>query len=69
MPSRGRGPAPCGNDVDRIYEGLHLPRRERRALGRVFADLQRRRLVEDFEKSLLTPEGRGTVPFVFQGVF
>ena len=67
-PSRGRGPAPCGDDLDGIYEGLQLPRRERRALGRVFADLQRRRLVDDFEKSLLSSDSRGSVPFAFQGL-
>ena len=68
-PSPGRGPAPCGNDLDGIYEGLLLPQRERRALGRVFANLQRQQVVKDFEASLLAQEGSISLPFVFQGVF
>ena len=69
-PSRGRGPAPCGDDLDGIYEGLQLPKRERRALGRFAADLQRRKLVNDFDAALLAGDVSGSrVPFAFRGVF
>ena len=69
-PSRGRGPAPCGDDLDGIYEGLQLPRRERRALGRLFADVQRAQVVKDFEASLVGGAcADQKVPFLFQGLF
>ena len=69
-PSRGRGPAPCGNDLDGIYEGVALPRRERKALGRAAAELQRRQLVEEFEAALLAGDLTGDkIPFAFKGVF
>ena len=69
-PSRGRGPAPCGNDLDGIYEGLELPRRKRRALGRVCAELQRRKIVDDFEAALRSGDLSGSqTPFAFRGVF
>ena len=68
-PSRGRGPAPCGNHLDGIYEGLELLRRERRALGRFYAELQRRKVVQDFETSLLSGDLAGPqTPFVFRGL-
>ena len=68
-PSHGRGPAPCGNDLDGIYEGLELSRRDRRALGRFFAELQRRKVVHDFEAALLTGDLTGPLtPFVFRGL-
>ena len=69
-PSRDRGPAPCGNDLDGIYEGLQLTRRERRAIGRFSADLQRQQLVTDFEAALMAgPDASTKVLFVFQGLF
>ena len=69
-PSRGRGPAPCGNDLDGIYEGLELPKRERRALGRVAAELQRVKIVEDFEAALQVGDVSGPLtPFAFRGLF
>ena len=69
-PSRGRGPAPCGNDLDGLYEGLRLPRRERQALGRFMAEMQRRQLVADFEKSLSKGVVSGPeIPFAFQDLF
>ena len=73
-PSRGRGPAPCGDDLDGIYEGLQLTRRERRAIGRFSAELQRQQLVKIFEAALLAGTGAGTgagstVPLVFRGLF
>ena len=68
-PSRGRGPAPCGNDLDGIYEGLELPKRERRALGRVAAELQRVKIVEDFEAALQVGDVSGPLtPFAFRGL-
>ena len=69
-PSRDRGPAPCGNDLDGSYEGLQLTRRERRAIGRFSADLQRQQLVKDFEAALMAgPDASTKVLFVFQGLF
>ena len=70
MWSRGRGPAPCGDDLDGIYEGLQLTRRERRAIGRFSADLQRQQLVKDFEAALMAGTSASSkVPFVLQGLF
>ena len=69
-PSRGRGPAPCGNDLNGIYEGLELSRRERQALGRVAAEVQRQKLVKDFETALLAGDfGGDRAPFAFRGLF
>ena len=69
-PSRGRGPAPCGDDLDGIYEGVNLPRRERRALGQFAAEMQRRRLVNEFEAALAEGDvSDSKVPFLFQGIF
>ena len=69
-PSRGRGPAPCGNDLDGIYEGVNLSRRDRRALGQFAADTQRRQMVEDFETALAAGDvSDSKVPFLFQGIF
>ena len=69
-PSRGRGPAPCGADLDGIDEGLALPKHKRRALGRVAADVQRSRLVKDFETALLAGEfATSQLPLVFHGLF
>ena len=69
-PSRGRGPAPCGNNLDGIYEGLELSRRERQALGRVAAEVQRQKLVNEFETALLAADvSAARVPFAFRGVF
>ena len=68
-PSRGRGPAPCGDDLDGICEGLHMPPRERRALGRFYADLQRRRIVDDFEAWLAGESCSSECPVAFQGIF
>ena len=68
-PSRGRGPAPCGDDLDGIYEGLHMPPRERKALGRFYADLQRRRIVDDFEAWLAGESCSSECPVAFQGIF
>ena len=69
-PSRGRGPSPCGDDLDGIYEGVNLPRRERRALGQFAAEMQRRRLVNDFEAALAEGDvSDSKVPFLFQGIF
>ena len=63
--SRGRSPAPCGNDLEGIYEGLLMPLRERRALGRFFADSQQQQVVKDFEGLLLSRAGCSSVPFIF----
>ena len=69
-PFRGRGPAPCGNNLDGIYEGLELSRRERQALGRVAAEVQRQKLVKDFETALLAGDfGGDRAPFAFRGLF
>ena len=69
-PSRGRGPAPCGADLDGIDEGLELPKRERRALGRVPADVQRSRLAKDLETALLSGDfASSQLPYVFRGLF
>ena len=69
-PSRGRGPAPCGADLDGIDEGLELPKRERRALGRVAADVQRSRLAKDLETALLSGDfASSQLPYVFRGLF
>ena len=69
-PSRGRGPAPCGDDLDGIYEGLELSRRERRALGRVAAEVQRQKLVQDFEAVLLAGDVHSArLPLAFRGLF
>ena len=69
-PSRGRGSAPYGNDLDGIYEGFELPRRKRRALGRVAAEVQRQKLVKDFETALLAGDfGGDRAPFAFRGLF
>ena len=68
-PPRGRGPAPCGNDLDGINEGLNLPRWDRRALGRFAAEMRRRRTVDVFETALATGGiSDSQVPFFFQGV-
>ena len=68
--SRARGQAPCGDDLDGIYEGLRSPRRERQALGRFMAEMQRRQLVADFEKSLSEGVVSGSeIPFAFRGLF
>ena len=60
----------CCDDLDGIYEGVHLPRRERRALGQFAAEMQRRRLVDDFETALAASDvSDSKVPFLFQGLF
>ena len=47
-----------------------MTRRERRALGRFAADLQRRQLVKDFETMLLAGDAANSkAPLVFQGLF
>ena len=69
-PSRGRGPAPCGDDLDGIYEGVNLSRRDRRALGQFAAEMQRRRMVDDFETALAAGDiSDSKVPFMLQGIF
>ena len=53
--------------MDGIYEGLELPKRERRALGRVAAELQRVKIVEDFEAALQVGDVSGPLtPFAFR---
>ena len=67
-PSRGCGPvrsAPCRNDLDGIYKSLELSRRERCALGRFSAELQRRRVVQAMETSLLSGDLAGPDTFRF----
>ena len=59
----------CGDDLDGIYEGVNLPRRERRALGQFAAEMQRRRLVNEFEAALAEGDvSDSKVPFLFQGI-
>ena len=69
-PSRGRGPSPCGDDLDGIHEGLTLSKRKRRALGRIAAEVQRSRLVNEFEAALLAGNYNSSqLPFAFRGLF
>ena len=59
-----------GDDLDSIYEGVNLSRRERRALGQFAAEMQRRRLVDDFETALAAGDiSDEKVAFLFQGLF
>ena len=69
-PSRGRGPAPCGDDLDGIYEGVNLSRRDRRALGQFAAEIQRCRMADEFETALAAGDiSDSKVPFMLQGIF
>ena len=69
-PLRSRGPAPCGADLDGIDDGLALPKHKRCALGCVAADVQRSRLVKDFETALLAGEcATSQLPFAFRELF
>ena len=69
-PSCGRGPAPCGDDLEGIPEGLVLTKRERRAVGRIAADVQRSHLVKEFEAALLAGDfASSQLPFSFRDVF
>ena len=78
-PLRSRGPAPCGADLACVAspclrrgsdDGLALPKHKRCALGCVAADVQRSRLVKDFETALLAGEcATSQLTFAFRELF